>query len=413
MNSNKVLIFGSRIPDLETKQGKNFLFLLKILLRDFQISFLPLQTLFWEERTIDKMEEMGINIVYKKKADSNQTFEKRFHDLLEPKKYDIILFDSVYTAKYYIPYFYEYFAEVIILMDARNSQYLMTLNFLKECTDNIKRIKLFEKSKLSRQKEIPVYNYFDGIIVSNKFEQHKIEAELPKVPIKVIPMSLDNNLEKYEISNFFLNIKKRALFNENVEKKIKIKKINIEKDRTLIDEINKELKSKEKDYILIVPDNAFVPEDLMKKMMFTMESHPLNGMVAPASNYIISPTVRNTLPPPDNTKDFSEFLRKHYIGNFGCWYEINYIIEKTFLIRNELLDKVGLLDTRFNMLHYAFMDLCFRIQQAGYRIIINQESFIYCKEEQEYKDMNRKIDQRLLIDKWGLKGEEFLVDLKD
>ena len=83
------------------------------------------------------------------------------------------------------------------------------------------------------------------------------------------------------------------------------------------------------------------------------------------------------------------------------------------MIKSKIIEIVGVLDERFKTLEYALMDWSFRIKQAGFRIFCSQEAFAYYEQKFSSNSKELKKDQSTLIDKWGLKGSEFLEKMGD
>lgn len=393
--------------------------MMRILSERFEVNYLSFQTLFIDKKTIRGIKRAGVKVIGLKELDSFDrrdacptSFDKKLQNFFK-NKYEIILFDSIYTAKYYLPFIYMYSLESKLIMDARHTQYLLELNYAEKYTGKDKKIKILEKSRLTGEKETPIYNYFDRIIVENKNQYDNIKNEVPNISAVIIPGNTGKNINPRDMIREFADIRKRVPTIDNCRKELEIKKLGLLDSKSIIEEYNSGIRARGKKYILMLPDNTVVPENFTTRLIFCMESRPDNGIVFPISNGTVLITTNNTVPPPEEKYDFEEFLKKHFIGNFAQWRYLNAVTEPSFLIKSKIIDQVGLLDAGFKTLNYALIDLCYRIRQAGYRIIVNQEAFIYYREQKKYSDGDYMTDQRILVDKWGIMGGEFLNSLVD
>jgi GT2 family glycosyltransferase len=92
--------------------------------------------------------------------------------------------------------------------------------------------------------------------------------------------------------------------------------------------------------------------------------------------------------------------------NAGKWIEIHRIIGFCMLIKKKVIDQVGMFDERFGPGGYEDYDLCLRVKQAGYKIIIAHDVFVYHFGGKGYSDNNldyeklRENNLSIFIDKW-------------
>jgi len=112
------------------------------------------------------------------------------------------------------------------------------------------------------------------------------------------------------------------------------------------------------------------------------------GAVAPTSNFVLG--LQNQI--------YNTFPLEHYS---------KFLIGFCMLIRKDVLDKVGDLDERFGIGGNDDLDLSIRIREAGYKLKINRETFVYHigfqslgKVYPTYKEVE-DITRPLLIEKWG------------
>jgi len=411
MNSKikKILLFGCGIPASATEKER-FFSLLRTLGCEFEVCYILLQKLFIREDDLKEIEKFGVKIINKRQADVYARSEPEIKNILKEKRFDMVLFDSIYTARFFLPLFMEFFSKVRLILHLKFSAYLSAARFLKKAEDISEVIRALDQDRfLEKEKEIPIYNYFDTVIVASEFEKKILSESVPKVTIEVFPEEKDRR----KLLEIFNKTKEKVGASRDFEDELEIVEIEYSNGREFINEVNKKFndeKLRSKKYALILPSecmnfgvgkkNFFA--QFIQKLFFCMQSHPLSGIILPTSNLIIARTIKGKSPSPGEDFDFSDFLEKHYQANFGLWKELNYLDQRCFLLKNEILDKTGVLDDRFRTVEYSFLDFGFKVTQANYKIICNQEAFIYYEKTHNAEKEELELDKRLLIDKWGI-----------
>ncbi|MFH1414634.1 MAG: hypothetical protein ABIH89_00940 [Elusimicrobiota bacterium] len=407
----KILIFSSRIPEYKSIKAGNYLAIMKILAERYDVHFLTFQSLFVDKRTIGKIGDLGVKVVSLKDKKDGASFDAKMKKFLSIG-YEMILFDSIYTAKYYLSFIYMYSPESKLIMDARHSQYLLELKFSAHNSDQAKEVSLLEKSRISAEKEVPIYNYFDKIIIEDEAQQAVFNKDIPNAEVVVFPEK-SAKIEWEDIKDIFLCEEKRILPDKQCGDMLDISKINYSDEEYIIADYNSLIKKSRKDYILILLKNTVVPAGFINRLVFCMQSHPDNCMVLPISNHGVISATNSLIPCPEEEYYFAEFLKKHFIGNFAEWRRRSFIGEPSFLVKKDLFSQIGYLDTRFRTLGYALYDLSYRILQAGRRIILNQEAFIFYNDFSGFRNKSIRSDHRYLVEKWGKTGAEILELLGD
>ena len=138
-------------------------------------------------------------------------------------------------------------------------------------------------------------------------------------------------------------------------------------------------------YILLLNSDAVVEKDTLKTMLDFMDQNQLLGVSTcrvELPNGELDWACHRGFPTPWNAFTyFAGFERlfpksRVFSGYHQSWkdlkkpHEVDVISGAFFLIRREIINKVGLLDERFFM-YGEDIDLCYRIRQAGYRIMFN------------------------------------------
>jgi len=122
------------------------------------------------------------------------------------------------------------------------------------------------------------------------------------------------------------------------------------------------------DYVLLVNNAAVVAPDMLEPLVSVAETRPDAGLLGPviyyfdrpdgvwSAGYRQRPVTLSAQPPAGRPED-------------GRPYEVDRLYGAGLLIRRAVLDDVGLFDERFFM-YYEDADLCRRVQEAGYRLLV-------------------------------------------
>jgi GT2 family glycosyltransferase len=128
-------------------------------------------------------------------------------------------------------------------------------------------------------------------------------------------------------------------------------------------------------HILLLNSDTVVQPDTFDKMIKKADSDPMIGSVGPKillANGQLDPSSRRMFPNPANS-----FLRLFGLKKFSNYnvggpidqeMEVEAIMGACMLVPRPVLDKVGLLDEEF-FFYGEDLDWCYRIKQAGYKII--------------------------------------------
>lgn len=134
------------------------------------------------------------------------------------------------------------------------------------------------------------------------------------------------------------------------------------------------------EYVLLLNNDTLVPPDLLATMLRAAAELPDAGMLTPMLRYMDQPAA------PADTLWFSG-ARRHPLtlesrefGPLGpraqqvpqARSRVDYIFGTAMLLPSTVLREVGLFDERF-FLYYEDMDLCLRVQRAGYHLYVLPE----------------------------------------
>ncbi|MNN64136.1 hypothetical protein D3C81_1795620 [compost metagenome] len=127
------------------------------------------------------------------------------------------------------------------------------------------------------------------------------------------------------------------------------------------------------------------------------------GIVGPMTNYASG---RQQIEEPYTT--LHELVLKYDTLYKGQQEETGRIVGLCMLMKRQVIDAVGLLDERFSPGHYEDDDFCYRARQAGFRLQIARDTFIYHRGSASFGKQGNEALQGLVeqnrlkfIEKWN------------
>lgn len=164
------------------------------------------------------------------------------------------------------------------------------------------------------------------------------------------------------------------------------------------------------DALLLLNNDVLVSRHWLTNMLNALYSGEEIGIVGPMTNY--GSGKQQSELPYTNLEELAEHYDRAYKGKR---LEVNRIIGLCLLFKREVMDRIGLLDERFSPGHYEDDDYCYRARQAGYRLMIAQDTFIFHHGSSSFKQegMDALVqlverNRQLFIEKWGVDPADFM-----
>ncbi|MCR8629688.1 glycosyltransferase family 2 protein [Paenibacillus radicis (ex Xue et al. 2023)] len=158
------------------------------------------------------------------------------------------------------------------------------------------------------------------------------------------------------------------------------------------------------DALLLLNNDTLMTPRGLENMLRCLYSGEDVGIVGPMSNFASG---KQQITEPFTSVD--DMAARMNQPDSAKWLEVGRIVGLCFLIRRELVNRIGLLDERFSPGHYEDDDYCHRAKQAGYRMLIAGDSFIYHHGSVSFQKENEQSVMQLIrhnrqqfIDKWGV-----------
>ncbi len=161
---------------------------------------------------------------------------------------------------------------------------------------------------------------------------------------------------------------------------------------------NKGLKASTADYVVLLNSDTIVPEYWLDRLIECGESDPEIGIIGPLSNaatYQSVPNVRegsdwslNPLPNGFTVDDMARIVEKVSEKRFPSLPFINGFC---YVIKRAVIDKIGYLDQEtFPNGYGEENDFSFRTRQAGFRLAIADNTYVYHAKSKSYGHKIRK-----------------------
>ncbi len=130
------------------------------------------------------------------------------------------------------------------------------------------------------------------------------------------------------------------------------------------------------DYVCILDNDTLVFDDWLNEMIRVAESAKDIGIVGPHSNY--------GKKKPGN-KSYQLYAKEMVSGRQGQYIETAAVIGFCYLIKREVIDKIGMWDERFSPGYFEDTEYCFRARKIGYRSVFAKGAFVFHFEHTSFK----------------------------
>ena len=170
------------------------------------------------------------------------------------------------------------------------------------------------------------------------------------------------------------------------------------------------------EFVMLLNNDVLVSDGWLEGLAESLERDEKIGMVGPITNSISGRQMVRAVPYTDENgfHDFAQRVRKTYNGRLTPRYRIAGF---AVLMRKALYDEVGGLDESFGTGNYEDDDLCLKIREKGYAIMVDEHVFIHHYRSQTF--IENKIDYRnslsvnesMFRKKWPHVDYEWLLEL--
>jgi GT2 family glycosyltransferase/tetratricopeptide (TPR) repeat protein/2-polyprenyl-3-methyl-5-hydroxy-6-metoxy-1,4-benzoquinol methylase len=138
---------------------------------------------------------------------------------------------------------------------------------------------------------------------------------------------------------------------------------------------NQGIKAANGENILLLNNDTVVTPGWLRRMLERLYSRPEVGMVGPLSNFVSGPQQIDV--PYKNLIELDGFAWDWGKTHRGQSESIDRLVGFCLLMKREVIEKIGLLDERFEMGCFEDDDLCRRALEAGYELLICKDAFVH------------------------------------
>lgn len=172
---------------------------------------------------------------------------------------------------------------------------------------------------------------------------------------------------------------------------------------------NQGIEAAEGDYIMLLNNDTIVTTKWLSNLLKCINSSEDIGAVGPVTN---SCAYFQSIPVNYNSvEEMINFAEEYNNSNIEMWEEKLKLIGFCLLIKKKVLDEVGLLDERFFPGNFEDDDICCRINERGYRLLLCKDTFIHhyggasFKKNEGFNSIIKENENKFK-EKWGFTSRE-------
>jgi GT2 family glycosyltransferase len=167
------------------------------------------------------------------------------------------------------------------------------------------------------------------------------------------------------------------------------------------------------DALLLLNNDVVVSHNWLDNMLACLDHTPDTGIVGPCSNYVSGrQQAEYTYGSMD---EFHAWTAERNHPDSSKWVSIERLVGFCFLIKREMMERIGYLDERFTPGHYEDDDYCYRARLAGYSLIMAGDTFVHHHGSVSFKKQDstalRELierNHRKFIEKWGIDPRQYI-----
>ncbi|MFK4341547.1 MULTISPECIES: glycosyltransferase family 2 protein [unclassified Paenibacillus] len=167
------------------------------------------------------------------------------------------------------------------------------------------------------------------------------------------------------------------------------------------------------DQLLILNNDVTVTPGWLSNMLVALRSESTVGLVGPVTNHASGIQQIDGL--AGDLDSCLQFAEQNNASNPSRWQEVKRLVGFCLMFRRELMERIGLLDERFNPGHYEDDDYCLRARVHGYKLLMCSDCFVYhqgsasfSRSESAWVEELIERNYRLFMDKWNIDPRAFI-----
>lgn len=165
--------------------------------------------------------------------------------------------------------------------------------------------------------------------------------------------------------------------------------------------------------ILLLNNDIVVTSNWLSNLRTALYSSEDIGAVTAVTNR--SSYGQNIFTNYENMDEMQSFAEQYNVSNPSLWEERLKLVAYSFLVKREVINKVGLLDELFCPGNYEDDDYCLRIVLAGYKLLLCSDTFIHHYGSASFNENLSSFDDTLLVNsikfynKWKISLDDIII----
>jgi len=152
-------------------------------------------------------------------------------------------------------------------------------------------------------------------------------------------------------------------------------------------------------YMVLLNNDTIVTDGWLTKLVEAAESDEAVGLVGPLTNHSKGDQLLESRDSQD-MREIEQYAERVAHQNAGQRKAANGLAGFCMLIKKDVVDRIGYLDERFGIGNFEDDDYCVRALQAGFKLLIARDCFIYHFGERTFLAL-------------GIQGDEWLTLLQE
>lgn len=140
------------------------------------------------------------------------------------------------------------------------------------------------------------------------------------------------------------------------------------------------------EYIVLLNNDTLVPKGWLSPLISVLQTRTEVGLVGPVTNSAGNEQ-RIDLPGLDET-NFIDIATPYIEQQSGHWFTTQKLGFFCVAMRRQLIDEIGMLDEQFGIGMFEDDDFCVRALQAGYKLAVVENGFVYHKGSASFKKLS-------------------------
>lgn len=163
-------------------------------------------------------------------------------------------------------------------------------------------------------------------------------------------------------------------------------------------------------HVVLLNSDTLVPRGWLGRLKNALLESEKTGMVGPKSNYVSGPQQIDDLEMEslDEVTVFANELSEKMKGKLTDTLRL---VGFCMMIRDKVVEEVGLFDESFGIGNFEDDDYCLRVSRAGYRLCIAEDCFVYHYGNRTFSGMEidsakwdalMEKNRQIFVEKWGV-----------